>query len=190
MIDLPGKVGHCRLTPVQPSSLKKGHDIMSRGYPSLTALLGILAVAGYQNRDKLAQMFGTNAAPGAGQPSTQLPIPSRLDESPVRNEGITKLLAGVSGAGALLSNGLAELVDRFQTSGQGPVADSWIKTGPNEKASPADLENAIGADVLETLTSQTGLTRAEIVARLTRDLPDAVDRYTPDGKIPTLVSQV
>ena len=30
---------------------------MSRGMPSMTALLGMLALAGYQNRDKLADMF-------------------------------------------------------------------------------------------------------------------------------------
>ena len=30
---------------------------MSRGYPSMTALLGLLAIAGYQNRDKLAEML-------------------------------------------------------------------------------------------------------------------------------------
>ncbi len=28
---------------------------MSRGYPSMTALLGLLAIAGYQNRDKIAE---------------------------------------------------------------------------------------------------------------------------------------
>ena len=33
---------------------------MSRGYPSMTALLGLLAVAGYQNRDKIAEWL--NAA--------------------------------------------------------------------------------------------------------------------------------
>ena len=31
---------------------------MSRGFPSMTALLGLLAVAGYQNRDKLAELLG------------------------------------------------------------------------------------------------------------------------------------
>ena len=31
---------------------------MSRGFPSMTALLGLLAIAGYQNRDKLAEMLG------------------------------------------------------------------------------------------------------------------------------------
>ena len=41
---------------------------MSRGFPSMTALLGLLAVAGYQNRDKIAEMLGGagKAAPAGG----------------------------------------------------------------------------------------------------------------------------
>jgi uncharacterized protein YidB (DUF937 family) len=30
---------------------------MSRGFPSMTALLGLLAIAGYQNRDKIAELL-------------------------------------------------------------------------------------------------------------------------------------
>ena len=30
---------------------------MSRGMPSMTALLGLLALAGYQNRDKLSELL-------------------------------------------------------------------------------------------------------------------------------------
>jgi len=41
---------------------------MSRGLPSMTALLGLLAVAGYQNRDKIAEWLGAGGqAPAAGQ---------------------------------------------------------------------------------------------------------------------------
>ena len=36
------------------------------GFPSMTALLGILAVAGYQNRDKIAEMPRSQGI-GAGQ---------------------------------------------------------------------------------------------------------------------------
>ena len=35
---------------------------MSRGFPSMTALRGLLAVAGQQHRDKIAEMLG-----GVGQ---------------------------------------------------------------------------------------------------------------------------
>lgn len=30
---------------------------MSRGFPSMTALLGLLAIAGYQNKDKIAELL-------------------------------------------------------------------------------------------------------------------------------------
>ena len=33
----------------------------NNGSPSMTALLGLLAVAGYQNRDKLAEWFGSRS---------------------------------------------------------------------------------------------------------------------------------
>ena len=42
---------------------------MSRGMPSMTALLGLLALAGYQNRDKLAELLkgaGNGTQPGSG----------------------------------------------------------------------------------------------------------------------------
>jgi hypothetical protein len=40
---------------------------MSRGFPSMTALLGLLAIAGYQNRDKIAEMLSGlgKTTPGA-----------------------------------------------------------------------------------------------------------------------------
>ena len=42
---------------------------MSRGMPSMTALLGLIALAGYQNRDKLAELLkgtgSSNTQPGS-----------------------------------------------------------------------------------------------------------------------------
>jgi uncharacterized protein YidB (DUF937 family) len=76
-------------------------------------------------------------------------------------------------------------VERFKQTGHGDVADSWVGTGPNKQVAPHDLENAIGSDVLEDLTRHTGLSREEILQRLSRDLPEAVDKYTPEGRLPT-----
>ena len=45
--------------------------------------------------------------------------------------------------------------------------------------------SAIGPEVLDTLSQQTGLSRQELLARLSRELPDAVDKYTPDGRLPS-----
>lgn len=35
------------------------------------------------------------------------------------------------------------------------------------------------------LTRRTGLSRQELPARLSRELPKAIDELTPEGKVPT-----
>jgi uncharacterized protein YidB (DUF937 family) len=145
----------------------------------MTALLGLLAVAGYQNRDKLAEMLR-----GQGQGGTGLPGGSGQQGGLGGLGGLLGSLGG-AGAGGLLSGGLGELVEQFRQNGQGDVADSWVGRGPNKEVAPHQLEQAIGPDTLASLTQQTGLSREEILARLSRDLPRAVDEHTPEGRLPT-----
>jgi uncharacterized protein YidB (DUF937 family) len=152
---------------------------VSRGFPSMTALLALLAMAGYQNRDKIAEWLknaqqkmdspeqGSGASAGGA-------LPGKLGGA----------LAGRS-IGDLLSNGLRDLVDNFKQAGHGEAADSWVGHGPNKQIGPSDLEKALGPDVLATLSQQTGLSREEILSRLSKHLPDAVDKYTPQGRVPT-----
>jgi uncharacterized protein YidB (DUF937 family) len=150
---------------------------MSRGFPSMTALLGLLAVAGYQNRDKIAAMLD---GVGKSTPGTtgQGGFAGLLDQ-------LKTSLGGGASAGGLLGSGLSELVDRFKQSGHGDTADSWVNTGPNKPCSAAQLEQAIGPEVMDNLSKQTGLSREELVSRLCRELPTAVDKYTPEGRLPT-----
>jgi uncharacterized protein YidB (DUF937 family) len=150
---------------------------MNRGFPSMTALLGLLAVAGYQNRDKIAEMLGGIGKPASPQDSGQGGIGGFLGQ-------LSSSLGGAS-AGGILSGGLGELVDRFRQNGHADAAESWIGTGPNQAITPPQLQQAIGPDVLNTLSQQTGLSQDEILARLSRELPNAVDKYTPQGRIPT-----
>ena len=151
---------------------------MSRGMPSMTALLGLLALAGYQNRDKLGELLkgatGNNAQPGAG--NQQGPLGGLLGN-------LGGALAG-GGVGGLLGGGLGELLERFKQNGQGDAAESWINKGPNKELAAPQLKQAIGADVLAALEQQTGLSQEELLARLSRELPSAVDQYTPDGRLP------
>lgn len=58
-------------------------------------------------------------------------------------------------------------------------------TGPNQQLAPQQLEQAIGPEVLNTLAQQTGLWREELLAKLKQVLPDAVDKFTPNGRLPT-----
>jgi uncharacterized protein YidB (DUF937 family) len=152
---------------------------MASKMPSMTALLGLLAIAGYQNRDKIAEMLkgagagATGDKPGSG---TQPGLGGVL--------GNLGGAAATGGVGALLGGGLGELLERFKQSGQEEVAQSWVNDGPNKEIAPPQLKQAIGTDVLAALEKQTGLSQDELVARLSRELPAAVDKYTPDGRLP------
>jgi uncharacterized protein YidB (DUF937 family) len=146
---------------------------MSRGYPSMTALLALLAIAGYQNRDKIADMLR-----GSGQDT------SEADKQNGLGGLLGQLGLGGASAGGILSGGLGELLERFKQSGQGDTAESWVGTGPNKPCTADQLERAIGSEMLDHLSRQTGLTRDEVLSRLCRELPDAVDKYTPEGRLP------
>jgi uncharacterized protein YidB (DUF937 family) len=86
--------------------------------------------------------------------------------------------------GGMLGGGLRDLMDRFRQAGHSETADSWVRQGPNKPIEPQHLEGALGAETLDDIARQTGLSRQEIVARLSKNLPDAVDKYTPDGRLP------
>jgi len=147
----------------------------------MTALLALLAVAGFQNRDKIGEFLGglgNQGQPTAGQVPTGQP-----------QEGATGgMLGGLLGGGSLgtvLSGGLGGLLDHFQQNGHGDVANSWVKDGPEKTLDNSQLSQAIGPDVLAQLSQQTGLSQEELLTRLSRELPAAVDKMTPEGRLPT-----
>jgi len=152
---------------------------MSRGMPSMMALLGLLAVAGYQNRDKIAEMLGQAKQPGVA--------PGQTTQAPGTGGVLGNLGGLLRGAtpGSVLSGGLGDLIERFRQNGQGHAADSWVSTGPNQPIRADQLEQALGPDVLNTLSQHTGLSRDDLLSRLSRELPDAVDKFTPQGRLPT-----
>ena len=94
------------------------------------------------------------------------------------------LLAG-GAAGSVLSGGLGDLMRQFQQNGHGEVADSWVGPGPNKSISPNDLGAALGADQIDQLTSRTGMSRDQLLSELSTELPDAVNEFTPHGRVPT-----
>jgi uncharacterized protein YidB (DUF937 family) len=144
------------------------------GFPSMTALLGLLAIAGYQNRDKIAEMLKNMTGGGAASPGSA--------SAPALPGGLGGLLAGTS-VGGLLTNGLNEMMDKFNQAGQKDKVDSWIGTGPNKDVAPPDLKAALGPDVISALARATGMSEQDLLAKLSRELPQAVDKYTPTGRI-------
>ena len=158
------------------------------GFPSMTALLGVLAVAGYQNRDKISE-FLSNRDGGSGDAGRTVDgahadaSSQNLASAPALQGGLGSLLKTL-GLDQLLGGGLSELSDRFRQNGQSQSVDSWVGTGANRDVSTSELEQALGDDTLDDLSEHTGLSRKELLSRLSRELPQAVDKYTPGGHLP------
>jgi uncharacterized protein YidB (DUF937 family) len=98
--------------------------------------------------------------------------------------GLGGLLAG-GAAGSVVSGGLGDLLKQFQQNGHGETANSWVSPGPNKQISPGDLASALGADQINGLMSQSGLSREELLSGLSQHLPEVVNHLTPDGRLPT-----
>jgi uncharacterized protein YidB (DUF937 family) len=167
-----------------------------RGMSPLTMLLlGVLAYRAYQGRGGGGGGLGDIL--GRGQPSGANPTGgSAGDPSPgglgdlLRGGlgGLGGLLAGGAAGGAaggLLSGALRELVDRFQQSGHGDIAHSWVGTGPNRAVTPEQMRDALGEDTVSSLAEQAGINELDLLNGLSHDLPEAVDQLTPEGRVPT-----
>jgi uncharacterized protein YidB (DUF937 family) len=126
--------------------------------------------------DILGGMFGGKPT-GPGKPG-----------APGAPGNLGDLLGGLFGgaaAGGMLGGGLDSLIKDLQRQGYGKAAQSWISTGPNDPISPGDLEHAIGADTLDALAAQTGMSRSDLLQGLSQELPEMVDELTPNGRLPT-----
>lgn len=80
--------------------------------------------------------------------------------------------------------GLGDILDCLRNAGAGDQVDSWVSKGSNRPVQREQVEKAIDPQTLNDLAEQTGLSHDELLDRLTRELPDAVDKLTPDGQLP------
>lgn len=140
---------------------------MAKGSPSLVALLGLLAVAGYQNRDRLADL-----------------VSDHTTADPTRDPREGGLVDSLRPGGGGLLGGLSELFERLSAPHQRAKVDSWVQRGPNAPLSASEMEAALDEDTIAELVAKTGLSRDDLLMRLSTALPEAVDQVTPDGRFP------
>jgi uncharacterized protein YidB (DUF937 family) len=155
--------------------------------PMTMAILGLLAFKAFKHF--------TGGQPGAAPspaPSPSAKIPGASGAGSDASGGLGDILKGGLGgllaggaAGSVISGGLNDLLKQFQQSGQGETANSWVGNGPNKQISPDDLSKALGSDQINSLASQSGLSRQELLDGLSQYLPKVVDHLTPEGRLPS-----
>lgn len=125
---------------------------------------------------------------GSSPPSSQGPA-SRSDEIDDNPGGLAGVLRTIFGggapSGAVVSKGLGNTVDELDRKGRGPIARSWIDRGPNQPISSQEVGEALGEEGIKELLERTGLSRGELLDALSEHLPRAIDRLTPEGRLPS-----
>jgi|SRR6516165_3079541 len=124
--------------------------------PLMIALLGLLA----------------SRAMSGGK---EAPVPPRSDATATPPDPSPGAVVG----------GLGGLLKQFQQKGFGDTIDSWITTGPNKAVAPGQISNALGPEIIDALSQRTGISKDQITQILSQVLPNAVDRLTPEGRLPT-----
>ena len=94
--------------------------------------------------------------------------------------GLGGLMALLGGATALRS-----LMARFEQSGMGEQAHSWIGHGDNAPIKADQVETAVGGGALDELVARFGIPLEQLKSELAAALPQAVDQLTPQGRLPS-----
>ncbi|BEV45942.1 YidB family protein [Afipia carboxidovorans] len=159
--------------------------------------MAILALLAYKAVKHVSGSTGTATAPTGG--SSTLPGSTTAPTGGLPTGGLSGGLGGLlqgnlggllggllagGAAGSVLSGGLNDLLKQFQEAGHGDAANSWVSPGSNKPITSDDLASALGADQINTLTSQTGLSRNELLDGLAQQLPEFIHQLTPDGRLP------
>ena len=155
--------------------------------PVTIALMGLLAYKAIKQLSP-GQSNTTTTSPNAPSPAN--PSGGRLGG--MLSGGLGGLLQGPLGgllaggaAGSVLSGGLSDLLKQFQQGGQSDVAQSWVGAGPNMDISPNDLSKVLSEDQIKTLMAHSGMSRDELIASLSQQLPELINQLTPNGRLPT-----
>jgi uncharacterized protein YidB (DUF937 family) len=102
------------------------------------------------------------------------------------------IVGGVIGAEALSlikdyvekQGGLDGVVKQFQSGGYKKQVESWISTGQNQAISAIEVGQAIGIEKVKKLADAAGIDVNKARDLLAEYLPIAIDKATPEGKLP------
>jgi uncharacterized protein YidB (DUF937 family) len=88
-------------------------------------------------------------------------------------------------AGGLLG-GLGGLLNKLEQGGLGDQTKSWVGTGQNQPVSPGQLSQALGPNIIKTLSQMTGVSEDQLAKQLSQGIPVIINMVTPNGRLPTV----
>jgi uncharacterized protein YidB (DUF937 family) len=80
--------------------------------------------------------------------------------------------------------GLNAIVAKLQQAGFGDQVKSWIGAGQNLPITADQLKQVLGSDVVRQLAAKYNIPIDQVAEVLAHQLPVAVDKASPDGKLP------
>ena len=109
---------------------------------------------------------------GSGQTASAGQTASTGSQPPTDTNDASGLLGGLGGL--------------LQQGGLGNQANSWVGSGQNQPVSPGQLSQALGPNIVKTLSQLTGLSEDDLIKQLSQGVPVIVNTLTPDGRLPTV----
>ena len=81
--------------------------------------------------------------------------------------------------------GVQGIVAQLEKQGLGATVQSWVGTGPNQPISPDQVHQVFGSGTLAQIAAKAGLNPQELAQKLSQVLPTAIDKLTPEGRVPS-----
>ena len=92
------------------------------------------------------------------------------------------VLSEIFGTGG--QGGLSAIVAKLQQAGFGDLVKSWIGNGQNLPITADQLRQVLGSDTVRQIAAKYNIPIDQVTEVLAHQLPLAVDRASPDGKLP------
>jgi len=84
----------------------------------------------------------------------------------------------------LSGGGMHDVLDKLHLGGLGDKVQSWVGMGKNLPISGDQISSVLGNDTVKSIAAKVGIPTDKVASALAHLLPAAVDKATPDGKLP------
>lgn len=109
-------------------------------------------------------------------------------EKLVGSGGGPALIGEISGLVGQGGANLPAMLQKFQASGLGGAAQSWVGSGPNQAITGQQAQSVLGSDTVTNLATKLGVPPAIAASAVALVLPHIVNHLTPGGTLPGIAA--